>query len=81
MEEVKKMAQACFDVLATEVSLIYSSFDYYAALGSSNDVTHIFLNAYKTLTEECHLADAAVKHRTSTRFDQLFIALNSGNSW
>ena len=40
---------ACFEVLKEHLPFVYSCFDYYAHLGSSDDVVTMHLNAYKTL--------------------------------
>ncbi len=56
---------------------IYSLFDYYAALGSSEDFTHIQYNAYKRLVTECDLIDEASEYARSTDWDALFVSVRS----
>lgn len=36
--------------------LIYSSFAYYASLGTSDDIYHIYLNSFLALVDDCRLA-------------------------
>ena len=76
--EAPACLDACFEVLWEYHHFVYGVFDYYAALGSSDDVFHIQLNAYKSILEDCRLFEAGSKTLNLTAFDQLFIAINAG---
>lgn len=67
----------CRLILHERVGLIYSIFDYYAHMTSTDDIFHMHLNAYKSLIEDCKLSDQSVKHISLTRYDQLFVALGA----
>lgn len=71
--------EACFDVLWENVSLVYGIFDYYATLGSADDIFHIQYNGYKSILDDCDVYISGSKTCNLTAFDQLFIAVNAGS--
>ena len=69
--------EACFDVLWMNVRFVYSSFDYYATIGSPEDVLHVEKAGYRRLIEDCGLIIPGSKHCSTSAFDQLFVKLNA----
>ena len=59
--------------------LINAIFDYYAAMGASDDVTHIGPNAFTQFANDCQLVDKYSEFCKGTHFDQLFIAVNASS--
>ena len=68
------------DVLWQYHDLINCAFDFYAAMGSSSDVTSIQLNAFTAFVLDCSLADKASQFCQPAHFGQLFIAVDAGAS-
>ena len=60
--------------------MVYLLFDYYAAMGSSNDIFSITLNAYSQFVQDFKLIEKKSQTCTRTAFDQLFIAVDSSNA-
>jgi len=58
---------------------LYSAFDLYAAVGGG-DFSHIQLNAYKQLLDDCALIESAADGLNAAAWDGLFIAVNSVNA-
>lgn len=73
VEEVEKVLWQFHD-------LIYVCFDYYAALGSSDDFTHMQLNSFTQFVADCHLSSNKSKFCKKTHFDQLFIAVDASGA-
>ena len=65
------------DVLWEYHDLANALFDYYAALGSSNDVTHMQLNAFTQFVNDFAFVNAKSKHCKQAHFGQLFIATDA----
>lgn len=68
--------QETFDVLWEFHDLIYVMFDYYAAMGTSDDVTHMQMNSFSMFVGDCEFTDKNSEFCKTTHFDQLFIAVD-----
>lgn len=77
-DESAHCLSACFDVLWDNAELIYSIYDFYSTLGSTDDIFHINLNAFKALIDDCDIYVPGSKTCNLTAFDQLFILVNAG---
>lgn len=75
-EEVDEVAK----VLWEYHDLVNAVFDYYAALGTSDDVTHIGQNAFAQFANDCQLIDKHSEWCKATHFDQLFIAVDASSA-
>lgn len=64
----------------TDHDLFYCIFDYYAALGTSDDITHMSMNAFGQFVGDCQLADKKSQFCKTTHFDQLFISVDSSGA-
>ena len=68
------------DVLWEFHDLVNAIFDYYAAMGASDDLTHMGPNAFAQFSNDCQLTDKASQHCKPTHFDQLFIAVDASSN-
>ena len=75
-DEVEEVA----DVLWEFHELLYCVFDYYGAMGASNDFTHITPNAFADFVNDCRLPDRRSKACKSADFDRLFIAVDAASA-
>jgi hypothetical protein len=73
VEEVAKVMWEYHD-------LVNVIFDYYAAMGASDDVTHIGPNAFSQFANDCQLIDKHSEWCKATAFDQLFIAVDASSA-
>ena len=58
---------------------IYSTFDFYACLGSSSDGTTISFNGYKQFIADASLAIERSNHCDNSHLDLLFVQVNSAS--
>ncbi|KAL1511314.1 hypothetical protein AB1Y20_006119 [Prymnesium parvum] len=65
--------------LRESVDLVYSTFDYFACVGSGLPVG-VNLNSYRLFVEQAGMIDKTSKWCSSAAFDQLFIAVNVGSA-
>ena len=56
---------------------IYSTFAYYASLGTSDDIFHIYLNGYGQLVDDLQFAVPKSKRCQKKDLDQLFVHVNA----
>jgi len=70
LEEVK-------EALVKRSQLIFAMFDYYATVGTSNDVCSIGFNAFKQWVGDCKLVIDGSQTCDDSHMDQLFIAVNA----
>lgn len=75
------IAASCFDILLENVNFVYSAFDYYATIGTAEDIIHVKKPGYKRLIDECSLIIPGSKHCAMINFDQLFALLNSDSDY
>lgn len=66
-------------VLWEHHKLVYRIFDFFAALGSTEDVFHIHSNAFTLMIEECRLAVAGSATCEAKHLDQLFVLVNQAS--
>lgn len=66
IEEVAKVIWEYHD-------LAYVIFDYYAALGASEDFSHMQLNSFTNFVTDCQFCNKKSQFCKKTHFDQLFI--------
>eukprot|EP00966_Prymnesium_polylepis_P046469 1077056-Prymnesium_polylepis.1 len=64
-------------VLWTHRYLLYSAFDYYALVGTSNDIFHIQSNAFMIFCGQCKLPEENSASIQRKHLDQLFLAVNA----
>ena len=60
--------------------LINAIFDYYAAMGASDDITHMQMNSFSLFVNDCGFPDKDSQFCKTTHFDQLFIAVDSSGA-
>ena len=60
--------------------LLYVIFDYYAAMGASDDFTHIQLNSFTQFLTDCRFVDKGSQFCKQTHFDQLFISVDASGA-
>ena len=75
LEEVDEVR----DVFADHHQLVYGLFDYYAAVGASDDIFHIGLNGYHQLVDELHLARKGSKHCEKQHLELIFTQVDSSH--
>ena len=75
LEEVDEVR----DVFADHHQLVFGLFDYYAAVGASDDIFHIGLNGYHQLVDELHLARKGSKHCEKQHLELIFTQVDSSH--
>lgn len=68
-----------YEVLWIHRALVYMLFDYYASLGSSEDIFGMTLNDFTQFTRDFRLVDKRSKHCKVRDLDQLFVAVDASN--
>jgi hypothetical protein len=77
-EGADEVSEVC-DVLWSHRSLVYTLFDFYAALGTSDDIFSIKFNSFTQFVNDFGLSDKRSSHCKAKDFDQLFISIDSSN--
>ena len=77
--EAEAEVDEVYEVLWTYRRFIYALFDFYACIGTSDDIVAIQFNAFTQFTEDFELPDKRSDHCKKKDFDGLFIAADASN--
>ena len=75
-DEVEETAEVLWEFH----DLLYTIFDYYGAMGASDDITHMTMNAFSMFVGDCQLSDKHSQYCKPTAFDQLFISVDASGA-
>ena len=75
-DEVEETAEVLWEFH----DLLYTIFDYYGAMGASDDITHMTMNAFAMFVGDCQLSDKHSQYCKPTAFDQLFISVDASGA-